>query len=436
MSKLKMLQETAQAAVKTAREIAEKAAAESRSLTGDELKDYSEAMAKAKDFHQQIKTAKADADILDQAKALADEIGGDASELLEQQKQTGSPLERMKNLGLEVVNSAQFKAAIGAFTDGRVGDRSKFSTDPISVKGLFVGGDPTSAGAFVTPEQSGILEMLGRRPLSIRDLVSVRRTGSDSIEYVRQVSHTNAAAPVGEATSADRPTAPADGGELINNPNGGYRPQGKWAFERKTVNVKTIAEWVPATKRALADVAQLEGLINDELRTDIAETEELQIFSGDGVGDNLLGILNTSGLQSQAFDTDFFTTARKAITKARVVGRVVPNAWGMHPEDVEYLDLARESGDTGKFHGGGPFAMGPRTLWGVPVKETEGVISGEPLLGDYSKAVLWDREQTTVSFSDSHEDFFVRGLVAISAEERVAFGNTRPSGFVKTKVRA
>ncbi|WP_343317772.1 phage major capsid protein [Arthrobacter sp. TMP15] len=435
MSKLKMLQDTARAAVKTAREIAQKAADESRSLTGEELADYTTAMAKSKDFLEQIKTAKADAAILDDAKALAAEIGGDAGDLLEAQK-GASPVQRMKNLGLEVVNSAQFKDAMAAFPDGRVGDKAKFSTAPISVKGLFVGGDQTSAGAFVTPEQSGILEMLGRRPLTIRDLISVRRTGSDAIEYVRQVSHTNAAAPVAEATSADRPTAPEGAGALINNPNGGYRPQGSWAFERKVTNVKTIAEWVPATKRALSDVAQLEGMINDELRADIAETEELQIFSGNGTGDNLTGILNVSGLQSQAFDTDFFTTTRKAQTKARTVGKVIPNAWGMHPEDVEYLDLARENGATGKFHGAGPFAMGPRTLWGTPVIETEGVTSGVPLLGDYSKAVLWDREQTTVSVSDSHEDFFVRGLVAVSAEERVAFGVTRPSAFVKAAVRA
>lgn len=202
-----MLQESAQAAVKTAREIAEKAATESRSLTAEELSDYNAKMAEGRDLLAQLKAAKADAAILDQAKALADEIGGDASSLLDDQKKFTDPQARLKNLGFEVVNSAQFKEAIGAFPDGRVGDRQKFSTQPISVKGLFIGGDQTSAGAFVTPEQSGILEMLGRRPLSIRDLISVRRTGSDAIEYVRQVSHTNAAAPVAEATSADRPTA-------------------------------------------------------------------------------------------------------------------------------------------------------------------------------------------------------------------------------------
>ena len=59
------------------------------------------------------------------------------------------------------------------------------------------------------------------------------------------------------------------------NAGGGYKPEGAWAFAVVTAVVKTIAEWVPVTKRALADVAQLEGLINDELSADIAATEAL-----------------------------------------------------------------------------------------------------------------------------------------------------------------
>jgi HK97 family phage major capsid protein len=62
--------------------------------------------------------------------------------------------------------------------------------------------------------------------------------------------------------------------------------------------------------------------------------------------------------------------------------------------------------------------------------------SGFALLGDFSKAVLWDREQTTVTMTDSHEDFFVRNLVAILAEERVAFAVTRPTAFVNVDVAA
>lgn len=427
----------AAAAAKKARDLAEKADHEARSFTDDERKDYDNEMAKAGDFLQKSRDAKADEGILEQAKALADEIGPSAAEDLDVQGKSSRSLARAKNLGLEVVGSAQFKAAMAPFADrGGVPERAKFSTDPIQVKGLFVGDSDTSAGAFVTPEQTGIVEMLGRRDLRIRDAISVRRTGSDTVEYVRQTSHTNAAAPVAEATSSAAPTSDPETGAAVLAPGGGYKPEGEWAFERKTATVKTIAEWVPATKRALADAAQLEGLINDELRADIAEEEENQILTGTGSGENLPGILTTEGIQAQAFTTDIFVTVRKALTKARRGGSVVPNAVALNPEDVETVDLARENGDTGKFYGAGPFSMGPRTLWGVPILETEGVAAGRALVGDFSKAVLWDREQTTVSITDSHADFFIRNLVAALAEERVAFGVTRPAAFVDAALSA
>ena len=433
MSKLKQLQEAAQAAAKAARETAEKADREGRALTDAERSDYDQHMAKGRDLLEQIKVAKRDAEVLDQAKSLAQEIGGYAVDDVEGQKGAGTPTQRVKNLGLEVVSSPQFKSMMQGFTnsDGtvRIPDRTQVKSDPIRVKSLFTGASGTSAGAFVTPEQTGIIEMLGRRPLTIRDLISVRRTGSDTLEYVRQTAHTNAAKPVPEAQSAA-----AIDGTTVTNVIGGLKPEGSWAFERVSTSVKTIAEWVPVTKRALADAAQLEDLIRDELSKDIAEAEEAQILTGDGVGENLTGILSTSGIQSQSFDTDVFVSVRKAITKARTVGRVVPNAVLMNPLDVETVDLARETG--GRFYGAGPFTMGPRTLWSLPVVESETIAAGTAVVGDFSKAVLWDREDTTVTFSDSHADFFVRNLVAVLAEERVAFGVTRPAAFVQTDVAA
>jgi HK97 family phage major capsid protein len=431
--KLKRLQESAAAAAKTAREIAEKADAEGRSLTDAEKGDYDAAMLKGRDLLDSIRAAKADLEVLDSARALAAEIGEPAVADLDHQAKSGDTVRRMRNLGLEVVGSAAFKAAMAPFGD-RVPEKARFQTDPISVKSLFTGTDATSAGVFVTAEQTGILETLGRRPLTIRNVISVRRTGSDTVEYVRQTAHTNAAAAVPEATSTG-PLGDGTGG-TATAVSGGYKPEGSWAFERLTATVKTIAEWVPATKRALADAGQLEGLINDELRADIAEEEENQILLGDGSGEDLTGIFNTSGIQTQAFDTDIFRTVRRALTKARIVGRVVPNAVALNPEQVEVIDLAREDGATGAYLGAGPFALGPRTLWGLPVIESEAIPAGRALVGDFTKAVLWDREQTTVTMTDSHADFFIRNLVAVLAEERVAFGVTRPTAFVDTDVAA
>ncbi len=38
--------------------------------------------------------------------------------------------------------------------------------------------------------------------------------------------------------------------------------------------------------------------------------------------------------------------------------------------------------------------------------------------------------------TDSHADFFIRNLVAILAEERVAFAVTRPTAFVNVDISA
>ena len=339
---------------------------------------------------------------------------------------------------MTVVSSPEFKSMLGGFPEGRIPAQSRVQSAPIGVKALFTGASSTSAGAFVVNERTDIVEFLGRKPLTIRDLVSNRRTTSDAVEFVRETSHTNAAAVVAEATRAAARTAAANTSTgavtFTNASGGGYKPEGAWAFEVVTTNVKTIAEWVPVTKRALADVAQLEGLINDQLSADVAEAEEAQILNGNGSGENFTGITATSGIQTQAFSTDLFETVRKGVTLLRTVGRVNPTAIVLNPSDAEGIDLTKDGND--RYYYGGPSAIGQRTLWGVPVVESETQTAGTGLLGDFTKAVLWDREQTTVTMTDSHSDFFVRNLVAILAEERLAFGVTRPTAFVSLDLTA
>lgn len=428
--KLKDLQDAGNAAVKEAREVAEKASAAGRDMSADERSIYDGAMAKGRQLLEQIKAVKADEAILDQARQLAKDIGDDAVADVDAQSfgaKDGGARERVKSLGLQVVESAQFKSMVPA--NGHIPNGTRVQSNPIPVKALIVGGSTTSAGAFVVTDRQADVEMLGRRALTIRDAISVRQTGSDSVEYVVQTSHVNNAAPVAEATTAAGRTSAAAAGPLVPVVGGGYKPEGSWVFAKANATVKTIAEWVPSTKRALSDVAALSGLIDQELRADLAEAEETQVLRGDGTGENLPGILTNPNIQSQVFVTDLFVTIRKALTKARTIGRVNPNAIGLNPADVETVDLARDT--TGQFYGAGPFAMGPRTLWGVPILESEAFTAGQALVGDYKKAVLWDREQTSVTFSDSHDDFFIRNLVAILAEERVGFGVTRPTAFVK-----
>jgi HK97 family phage major capsid protein len=80
--------------------------------------------------------------------------------------------------------------------------------------------------------------------------------------------------------------------------------------------------------------------------------------------------------------------------------------------------------------------QGQKLLWGIPIVECEALTQGTAILGDWRKAVVWDREMTNISVSDSHDDFFIRNIVAILAEMRAAFGVLRPTAFVEVAVES
>lgn len=427
--------EKMRAELKAARDIAAKAEAENRDLTPDEIQEASTHIKAYEAAKAEFEKGKASDDVKAALDAIGFDLGLERTPGGAKQKPGSYEQPKLKSIGQMFVESVEYKGLMDQFSGGRINEKARVQSAPMGLKALVTGASDTSGGAFVNTDFTGLLELLGRRTLTLRDLISVRQTQSDTVEYVQQTTQMSSAATVPEATSAAAPTQDGSTGPLIPATGGGYKPEGSIAFQKVTATVKTIAEWVPATKRGLADASQLRGLIDDELRADIAEEEEDQILNGNGSGENLTGILQTSGIQTQALATDMITTLRKAKTLVRTVGRVIPNGVLMNPEDVEALDLSKPASGNGQFYGPGPFAnTGIPTVWGLPVVESEAIAAKTALVGDFSKAVLWDREQASITATDSHADFFIRNLVAILGEERVAFGVTRPKAFVKATI--
>jgi HK97 family phage major capsid protein len=281
---------------------------------------------------------------------------------------------------------------------------------------IVTGASDTSGGALVFNDvQPGLYPQGLQRPLTIRDIITVGSTDSDTVEYVRMTSQTNAAAPTVEATA----TGDASGA----------KPESALALAKVTTAVKTIAHWIPATKRALSDAGQLRTLIDNFLRYGLEEELEDQIMAGNAAGENFDGIGHVTGVQSQAWDTNILTTTRKARTLVRTVGRSIPTAYVLHPIDWETLDLTQDAEE--RYYFGGPAQMGVPRLWGLPVVESEAAPEGTGYVGDFRKAVLWEREQASIQVSDSHSDFFIRNMVAILAEMRAAFGVVQPNAFVE-----
>jgi len=336
------------------------------------------------------------------------------------------------SLGAAFVDSPEWGAFVSQYGQGgRFPERARIDSPPVKAsallkkairrKDLITGASDSSAGAFVVPEDSGIYEPLGRWALSLRDLIDVRQTMSDTVEFVRQLTQITQAIPVQEANVTEYS---GSSGEIS-----GEKPEGAMTFERVAAVVKTLAVWIPATKRALSDAAQLRGLIDSELLADLEEELENQLLNGDGTGENFTGLANTAGTLVQAFNTDLAATARMAITHLLINGRQVPTAYLFNPQDWESFDLLQDT--NGRYYWGGPGAQGQRTLWGVPVAQSFLQTQGTGWLANWRKMVLWDKEEGSISVSDSHEDFFIRNLVAILGEMRAAMGVIRPSAFVE-----
>jgi HK97 family phage major capsid protein len=423
-----------------AQAIAKAAEDEDRDFTEAEAKDLREHMSKATAAKAAIEERKGNDELKATLAQLGDDIALNAKTDEKGNRQTASGFhlpDKAKSLGEQFTDSPEYKALLAQAPNGKFGAKQRIQSEMVGFKSLVTGTSDTSGGALVQNDWRGLQVGLDlfQRPLRLRDVVTQGTTTSDTVEYVRVTSVTNNAAPVAEATTAAAPTAPESAGALVNAAGGGYKPESGLALAKVTATVKTIAHWMPATKRALSDAAQIRTLIDAFLLYGLEEELEDQMVQGDNTGENFEGIGTVSGVQAQAWDTDLLTTLRKARTKVRTVGRSFANAYLFNPADLETLDLLQDN--EGRYYFGGPTASGSANpLWGVGVVETEAVPAGTGYVGDFRKAVLWDREQATVQVTDSHLDFFVRNLVAILAEMRAAFGVLQPSAFVEIDLTA
>jgi HK97 family phage major capsid protein len=292
------------------------------------------------------------------------------------------------------------------------------ATEKLMAMRALVTAADTSAGDLVRADWRGLLEPGLTRPLTVRQLVTVIPTASDAVEYALETARTSGAAPVAEATAVTGTT--------------GLKPEGGLEFDMRTTTVKTIAEWVAATKRILSDANGLREYINAYLLYDVALELEDQMISGSGAGENFTGILNTAGIQTTAVGgapASAFDAIRQAIRLIVQNARTRPNAVVLHPQDSAEIDLIKINNEMAHFAGPGPFAgLQNPPIWGLQRVESEALPVGTALVGDFRRAILWDREETMISVGTAEQDF-IRNIVRVLAEMRAAFTVVRPAAF-------
>jgi HK97 family phage major capsid protein len=98
---------------------------------------------------------------------------------------------------------------------------------------------------------------------------------------------------------------------------------------------------------------------------------------------------------------------------------------------ADWTALMKLKDTTGRYIFGDPSGMRAPTVWGRPVVPTNSLSSRKWLVGAFQLATaLWDREEATVRIAEQHSDFFVRNMVVLLAEERIALTVYRPTAIV------
>jgi HK97 family phage major capsid protein len=310
-----------------------------------------------------------------------------------------------KSLGEKFIGSDSFKSLAGS-----AGQRGKANMEVKATITLATTNAAGSAGAGVRATRlPGVLELPQRR-LTVRDLITQGQMDGNSLEYVRETGFVNNAATVAE---------------------GAAKPGSDLKFDLITTGAKVIAHWMKASRQVLDDFAQLRSIIDNRLLYGLAYKEEQQLLNGDGTGQNLLGIIP----QATAFAAPITLTSPTSIDLMRLamlqaaLAEFPATGHVMNPIDWAWVETLKDG--EGRYIIGNPQGTIAPTLWGLPVVTTQSIAVDKFLTGAFRLgAQVFDRWAARVELATENEDDFIKNLVTVLAEERLALAVYRPEAFI------
>lgn len=283
------------------------------------------------------------------------------------------------------------------------------------IRGATLTEDPASGGALVLPQYlPGIVAPVPPQVL-VSELFAQGVTNSNVINYMREKTWVNAAAAVLE---------------------GGIKPESTLTFEAASDPVRKLAHWLPVTEELLEDEPAARSYIDARLRAGVIMEEQDQLINGDGTAPNISGILDRTGLTPDlprnAAGTPPQSNADVLLAQTMAVfaaSLVMPDGYVLNP--TNWVSTLMMKTSTGEYFAGGPFSpIQQPTLWGLPVAVTPVIAAGIGLVGGFKTAAqIFRKGGVRVEASNSHADFFIKNLVAIRAEERLALACYRPAAF-------
>jgi HK97 family phage major capsid protein len=246
------------------------------------------------------------------------------------------------------------------------------------------------------------------KPLTIYGSLPHAPASGNSVEGIREASFTNSAAEVAE---------------------GALKPESDLTFEPHDYHVRTIPHWLKVSKNLLADAPAVAAYIDNRLTYGVMERVDRQLMVGNGTSPNLSGILDSGNytVYTPTSDDNLIDAINRAKWQLWAAGWVPDNAY-VNPQD--WGDMELQKGSDGHYLNGLPGMMLNTNPFNVRIIPSPFVPRGQFAIGAFARAVtVWDRQSVTVEVGYADDDF-IKNLVTLRAEMRMAFEISTPSAIL------
>jgi hypothetical protein len=259
----------------------------------------------------------------------------------------------------------------------------------------------------------GVVPQL-RRKLTLLDLLQTATMEGASFPYTQEGGSLDTAAETAELA---------------------IKPDGDITLTDAMCHARTIAHYLKIARQQLSDVPQLGTTMNTRLIYGVNRRLESQVLNGDGTGENLLGILRTTGIGAPASQPGDTVNADLILNGISTVlnSAAIPTATVMNPNDWNKMLKVKATTSGVRLDSQGAFAIDTGDqCWSIPVVLNLGMPAGTALVADwFLGCTLFVREGVMVRTSDSDQDDFVRNRLAMLGEGRFGLAVWQPAAFAQ-----
>ena len=350
-----------------------------------------EAIAEGEALQREIKEKTAELEQAEKKAALLNSIG-----TTEESEDDSMEHKNAQTLGENFVNHVK-AATIGKRFDVVAPSFVKAATDTQT--------SPAGAVDFATTFDKNVVTG-ARTPLVIRDLFGAEQISGSTLVYLV------------EGAIQGAPAVTAEGNE---------KPQVHFADPTpKTVSLEKVACHIKESDEYINDFPFLASAINGRLLYELGLVEQNKLVTD---------LLGTSGIQTGTYAaagtaTDIADAILQAAMDVQAQTGFAADAIAINPADWYTLRVGKHNGE---YYGGGYFgAQNIPNLWGIPVCVSASITSGTVVVGAFKTcASVVANGGVSVEAVNTNEDDFVKNLMTIRAEERLALAVRRPAGFKK-----